>query len=137
MSALDFNAPGSAGLSARILAVLAGLLALLIFGVVAANKGSLLVLAAILAVVGVLLLIGRPLLLLTLLAVFTVLIESSETAAFLSGAGRIYEPVTSGVTPIELLWGLLLVATLVDVMRRRELRLPGPLTAPLLLLVGA
>jgi O-antigen ligase/polysaccharide polymerase Wzy-like membrane protein len=137
MSALDFNAPGSAGLSARILAVLVGLLGLLIFIVVAANKGSLLVLAAIVAGVGVLLLIGRPLLLLTLLAVFAVLIETPETAAFLSGAGRIYDPVISGLTPVELLWGLLLVATLVDVTRRRELRLPAPLTVPLLLLVGA
>jgi hypothetical protein len=78
----------------------------------------------------------RPGLVLTALLVPTVLFEASA-GVFPPGGSSLFSPLPLGITPLELLFVLLLFAVVIDVSRRRELRLPEPFTLPLLLLVFA
>jgi O-Antigen ligase len=118
---------------AALLAGGAGLFALL----VAHRIGWLAVLLALVGGAAALALLERPGLLVGAAVVLTVLVEGRDATQILPDAADIYEPVVGGVLPLELLTLLILVAVGIDVLRRRELLLPEPLTVPLLALVLA
>ena len=82
-------------------------------------------------IVAAVIVIRGPALALGLLMVPTLLFEDAAEGGFLPGLGRFYEG--SVISPFEALLGLAAVATILDVARRREVRMPDPLTFPLLL----
>lgn len=95
------------------------------------------VLLGLVGLAAALLLLERPALLVGGLIVLTVLVEGRDAAPLLPDAAAIYEPAVAGVIPLEVLTILMLIAVGIDVLRRRELILPEPLTFPLLALVMA
>lgn len=88
-------------------------------------------LAIIALVAGTMIVILGPALALGLLLVPTILLEDSSEGGFLPGLSGFYEG--SIISPFEGLLLLAVLATILDVARRREFRMPDPLTLPLLL----
>jgi hypothetical protein len=130
MSALTIRAPG-----AQRLAVVAAAGALAFFTLAAVRFGTA-ALALPLAAVVALALIQRARLTVALVVGAMVLVEGSNED-FLGFRG-LYDPVRLGLTPTEGLLGLAVLAVLLDRMRAgRPLRLAGPLTLPLALVVLA
>ena len=89
---------------------------------------------ALLVVAGLvvaILVLQRPALALALVMVPTVLIEDSSEGGFLPGLAGFYD--VHGISPFEGLVALAVAATVLDVAHRGRLRLPDPLTLPLLL----
>jgi O-antigen ligase len=89
---------------------------------------------ALLVVVGLVvavLVLQRPALALAVVMVPTVLIEDSSEGGFLPGLAGFYD--VHGISPFEGLVALAVAATVLDVAHRGRLRLPDPLTLPLLL----
>jgi O-antigen ligase len=130
MSALSIRAP-----SAQRLAVITAAGALAFFTLAAVRFGTA---ALALPLAGVLAraLIQRARLAVALLIAAMVLVEGSSDD-FLGFRG-LYDPFRFGVTPAEGLLGLAVLAVLLDRMRAgRALRLAGPLTLPLALVVLA
>ncbi|MFN8129927.1 MAG: O-antigen ligase family protein [Solirubrobacteraceae bacterium] len=95
------------------------------------------VLLAGVATAAAVILVSRPRLLLGAYVSLFVLVEGTTDAAFLPSAGRIYDPVLSKATPLELLLALLVVAVVIQALQEREFELPGPLTPVLLLALAA
>lgn len=118
---------------AGLLAAGAGLFALL----VAHRIGWLAVLLALVGLAAVLLLLERPGFFVGVVIVLTVLVEGRDAAPIFPDAAAIYDRAAGGVIPLELLTLLMLVAVGIDVLRRRELLLPEPLTFPLVALAMA
>lgn len=126
IAAVTRQAPVAAGLG--ILALLAG------FAVTTVGPPALLLGPAALALY---LLLTRPALALGTLLVVTVLLEEDEEG-FLPVTSRFYEPLVAVASPTDLLFGVVVVAYVLDLGRRGESpRLPGPFTLPLLLLAAA
>ena len=88
-------------------------------------------LLVVLGLVAAILVVQRPWLALALAVVPTVLIEDSREGGFLPGLAGFYD--VHVVSPFEGLVALAVIATVLDVVRRGRLRLPDPLTVPLLL----
>lgn len=83
------------------------------------------------------LLLTRPALALGTLLVVTVVLEEDEEG-FLPVTSRFYEPLVAVASPTDLLFGVVVVAYVLDLGRRGESpRLPEPFTLPLLLLAAA
>lgn len=82
-------------------------------------------------VAGTIIVLRGPALALGLLMVPTILFEDSAEGGFLPGLNGFYEG--SVVSPFEGLLALAVIATILDVARRGDFRLPDPLTLPLLL----
>jgi hypothetical protein len=130
MSAMSIRAAG-----AQRLAVASAAAALAVFALAAVRYGSS-ALALPLAAVAVLALIQRARVTVALVVGLMVLVEGNGDA-FL-GVRALYDPVRMGVTPMEGLLGVAVLAVLLDRMRAgRPLRLAGPLTVPLALVVLA
>jgi hypothetical protein len=130
MSALSIRALG-----AQRLAVASAAAALAVLTLAAVRYGPV-ALALPLAGVAALALLQRARLTVALVVGLMVLVEGS-TDNFLGYRG-LYDPVRFGVTPMECLLGLAVLAVLLDRMRaERPVRLAGPLTVPLLLVVLA
>ncbi|MDQ6750421.1 MAG: O-antigen ligase family protein [Actinomycetota bacterium] len=127
-------------IATRAPTLLAGLLAAGAgaFGLVVAHKvGWLVVLLALVGLAVALLLLERPAFLVGGLIVLTVLVEGRDASPLFPDAAAIYEPAVGGVIPLELLSILMLMGVGLEVLRRRDLLLPEPLTVPLLVLVMA
>ena len=90
-----------------------------------------LALLVVLGLVAAIVVVQRPALALALAIVPTVLIEDSREGGFLPGLAGFYD--VHVISPFEALVGLAVVATILDVAHRGRLRLPDPLTLPLLL----
>lgn len=130
MSALSIRAPG-----AQRLAVVTAAGALAFFTLAAVRFGTA-ALALPLAAVVALALLQRARLTVALVIAAMVLVEGSNED-FLGFRG-LYDPIRLGLTPTEGLLGLAVLAVLLDRMRAgRSLRLAGPLTLPLALVVLA
>jgi hypothetical protein len=130
MSAQSIRAPG-----AQRLAVASAAGALAVFALAAVRYGSP-ALALPLAGVAALALVQRARITVALVVGLMVMVEGS-TESFLGYRG-LYDPIKAGVTPMELLLALAILAVLIDRMRAgRPLRLAGPLTIPLMLVVFA
>jgi hypothetical protein len=130
MSALSIRAPG-----AQRLAVASAAAVLAVVTLAAVRYGPV-ALALPLAGVVALALLQRARVTVALVVGLMVLVEGSSDD-FLGFKG-LYDPLPLGVTPAECLLGLAILAVLLDRMRaERPLRLAGPLTVPLLLVVLA
>jgi hypothetical protein len=130
MSAQSIRAPG-----AQRLAVASAAAALAVLTLAALRYGPA-ALALPLAAVAALALLQRARLTVALVVGLMVLVEGS-TDAFLGYRG-LYDPIRFGVTPMEYLLSLAIFAVVLDRMRAgRPLRLAGPLTVPLMLVVLA
>jgi hypothetical protein len=130
MSALSIRALG-----AQRLAVASAAAALAVLTLAAVRYGPA-ALGLPLAGVAALALLQRARLTVALVVGLMVLVEGS-TEDFLGFTG-LYNPVRFGVTPMELLLSLAILAVVIDRMRaERPLRLAGPLTMPLALVVLA
>jgi O-Antigen ligase len=130
MSALSIRVAG-----AQRLAVASAAAALAVLALAAVRYGAH-ALALPLVAVAALALIQRARFAVALAVAVPVLIEGSSED-FL-GIPRLYDPFAFGLTPTEMLLGLAVLAVLLDRMRaERPLRLAGPLTVPLALVVLA
>ena len=130
MSAQSIRAPG-----AQRLAVASAAAALAVLTLAALRYGPA-ALGLPLAAVAALALLQRARLTVALVIGLMVLVEGS-TDAFLGYRG-LYNPIRFGVTPMECLLSLAILAVVLERMRAgRPLRLAGPLTVPLILVVLA
>ena len=94
-----------------------------------------LALLVVLGLVVAILVLQRPALALALLMVPTVLVEDSREGGFLPELAGFYD--VHVISPFEGLVALAVAATVLDVAHRGRLRLPDPLTLPLLLAAAA
>jgi hypothetical protein len=111
------------------LATAAGLLGLAA-GVAVGQPGLLVPLAALVGCV----LLFRPLAALAVLVALVVVCEARDDS-LLPALEAVYTPLASGLAAVDLLFGLVIVATALHVLRRSlPVLAPGPLTLPLALL---
>jgi hypothetical protein len=90
-----------------------------------------------LAMIGAAILIGRPVLAVTLVVALTILCEGPDFGV-LSFTSHLYIQVYRDISLLDLLVGLVVVSALLDVLRhRRAVRLPRALALPLVLLALA
>jgi O-antigen ligase len=131
MSALSMRAPG-----ANRVAVASVAAALALVSVVALRYGTA-ALALPLAAAGAVALLQRARLAVALTVGLLVLCEG-RSDDFLGFASAMYDPLPIGLTPMESLLCVAVLAVLLDRLgAERPVRLPGPLTLPLLLVVLA
>jgi O-antigen ligase len=130
MSALTIRAPGAQRVAVASAAAAVGVLTL------AAIRYGATALALPLVGVAALALVQHARIAVALVVGLMVLVEGSGED-FLGFHG-LYDPIRFGLTPMECLLGLAVLAVLLDRMRtERPLRLPGPLALPLALVVLA
>ncbi len=79
--------------------------------------------------------VQRPKLALGLVLVAAIMVEDNSEGGLFPGLAGLYEGAP--LSPFEALLGLSVAATGLDVARRKEVRLPEPLTLPLLLMLAA
>jgi O-antigen ligase len=120
----------------RAFAIAAGML----FGglallVLARRLGEAVLPFAVLATIAVIV-VQRPGWALAVALIPAVVIEDTVLSGAFLNAPSFYQQ-SHVLSPFEALVGLLVVATAIDVARRRDLRMPEPLTPPLMLLVAA
>jgi len=93
-------------------------------------------LLGVLAVPVGLLLLARPQVALGLFLVLA-LAAQADPDGLLPATGAIFGTFAGGITPMEVVLAAVAVSTIIEVSRRRELRLPAPFTVPLLLVLTA
>src|SRR4029079_795326 len=124
---------GTLELKSTLLAVLGTL----VFTLVAVDKFGLAGLLAPLGLVVVVLLLMRPVLA-VMTVVFVVVLAEGGSFGFFVFTAHLYKTVSQGVSPVDLMVGLIVLSVLVDVLRpRRPLRVPGALVLPTVFLALA